>query len=294
VVARRAADRVRRQLYERTVHGVPRSHDDLYVVNRDGSGRVRVASHIGKAGYGEMFAWAPDGRRLAVSVGSVPGRSTRSSLELYVIDLRGRRTRRLTHNHVFDGLPAWRGAQLLYVRQPRIVGADHKPLIAEDVRRLDAGLTRDRLVRRLAVDRHQVRLVTAPDGQTVAVLATTAQLLDVRSGRLTTLAAFDGLLLEGAWSPDSRRFALPNGYTLDVVDVATKHASTSPPTTGDCTQLDWSPDGAWLVCSSLHGEGDERRGTSDLLFTDTTTGARVTPMHEPSPFDGEPSRAPLS
>jgi hypothetical protein len=281
--------------YERTVRGVPRSHEDLYVVNRDGSGRTRVASHLGKAGYGEMFAWAPDGKRLAISVSSAPGRAGRDSLELYLVDLHGHRTRRLTHNHVFDGLPMWRGARLLYVRQPRVVGADHKPAIAEDVRSLDAGLARDRLVRRLPVDRHHVRLVTAPDGHTVAVLAGDgATLLGVRSGRLTALAPLEGLVLEGAWSPDSRRFALPRGYTVDVIDVATKHASTSSPTTGDCTHLDWSPDGRWLVCASVHGEGDERRGTSDLLFTDTTTGARVTPMHEPRPFDVDPSFAPLS
>jgi hypothetical protein len=118
-------------------------------------------------------------------------------------------------------------------------------------------------------------------------------LVDVHNGRVTALARRESQI-RGAWSADSKRFALVHGGDgIDVFDVATRRYARIPPTGSDCADPDWSADG-WVLCWAYHGEEDpERRGTSDLLVTKISTGARVTLSHEPTPSDLDARWAPL-
>ena len=258
---------------ERIVKG---GRHTIYVVDRDGSRRARVARRLGDSPLDIGFAWAPDGRHLAVS-STPPGQTGRRSLELYLVNLRGRRTRRLTRNSVFDGQPAWRGGRLLYLREPPVGRRAGRRDVRDEIRVLERGLAHDRRVA-LLPRWWGGSLIASPDGRRVALPGDRrAYVVDVRTGRLTVLAQSDGDLVGMAWAPDSRRVALlRGGSAIDILDLRGRRELHVPPDNRYCGDPDWSPDGRWLVCRVYYGEENpERRGTGDLLFTNMSNGARA-------------------
>ena len=259
---------------ERIVKG---GRHTIYVVDRDGSRRARVARGLGDSFSDIGFAWAADGRHLAVS-STPPGRTGRRSLELYLVNLRGRRTRRLTRNSVFDGQPAWRGGRLLYLREPPVGRRAGRARVRDEIRVLERGLAHDRRVALLPRS-WGGSLIASPDGRRVALPSDRrAYVVDVRTGRLAVLAQGDGDLDGMAWAPDSRRVALVrSGSAIDILDLRGRRERHVPSHANSCATPDWSPDGRWLVCWVYYGEADpERRGTADLLFTNMASGAQVT------------------
>ena len=69
----------------------------VWVMDANGRSRTRLAPSGGSP------VWSPDGRRIAF----VRGDASTGSSEIYVMNADGRNVRRLTHNRVADGSPAW-------------------------------------------------------------------------------------------------------------------------------------------------------------------------------------------
>ena len=76
------------------------SMSELYVVNADGSGELRLIASRAARG----LAWSPDARKIAF-VGTL-GRG-RHNMEIYVVNTDGSGRRRLTSNTVGDSHPVW-------------------------------------------------------------------------------------------------------------------------------------------------------------------------------------------
>jgi Tol biopolymer transport system component len=258
--------------------GLP-ARQDLYVANADGSHRVRVATRLGYMVWVPPFAWAADGRRLAVTLDPTRRRpqnrdvsSTGARGELFVVNVSGGRPQRLTRSRVFDGFGLWASARrVVYVRSRP--GREFPPTRQRqvEIRAVDTVTGRDRLLRRRPGG--VLALVPSPDGRTAAVLedGVSVSLLDLAGGRETPLIR-RSYLTSVAWSPDAKQIALNGG---SVVDVATKRLVHVARIEQECAQPDWSPGGNWLVCSVGYGEEDERRrGGSDLVLVRAGTRTR--------------------
>ena len=269
-----------------------RQRNELFVMDADGSHRRRIATQLSlplSAAFEVPFAWAPDAKRIAVSIklpapprrGKAPpitgltlerdAAKARARTELYVIDVTTDRRRRVTRNHVFDGYPTWAGSRLVYARwlsNPISTAARRGARPRSEVRAFDSALRHDRRIRRI---RGQVvALSAAPDGRRVAVIGyTDLSLVSVRTGHSTAL-------LEGAngvvWSPDGRLIAAVLGSAARVVDPETGRIRLEA---SECNDPDFSLDGATLICTVGYGEGEEGRGGSDLFLVDPATGQRV-------------------
>jgi len=257
----------------------PRS--DLFVMNADGSDRRRVASRLAASSfYGNPFAWAPDGERIAVSV-QTPGAGspntpserfnatlTGAPSDLRLVDIATRRSRRLTTDRDFDAIPVWAGEDLVYAR---LHGGRR---FRSDVRIIDGGSGRDRLL--LRASGTITGLVAAPEGLRVAVYENGSgpgiSVLDIAGRRRTTLVrrcCAEG----GSWSADGRLLALngPRGPLLDIIDVATQRLRRPRPEQL-CLSQDFSPDAKLLLCTVAYGEEDRRAGGADLVLVDPATG----------------------
>ncbi len=100
-----------------------------------------------------------------------------------------------------------------------------------------------------------VKLAWTIDGQRLLALAPTTVRVYGASGVLTSTVTFarNGLAIDGALSPDGRTLALVLGGTAG--NVVTEDLRARDPThrrvlTGrGLRQLDWSPDGRWLLVS---------------------------------------------
>jgi TolB protein len=81
---------------------------DLYVVGADGKGLRRL---VHTSTNEEWPTWSPDGSRIAFISGEPqwvkPGQRGDAAAELWVVGADGRGLKRLTHNGVRDGAPAW-------------------------------------------------------------------------------------------------------------------------------------------------------------------------------------------
>ena len=167
---------------------------DLYVASADGSGRTHVASDVGYTSRGPAFAWAPDGRRLAVTLDPTRGHlppnrdvsSTGARGDLYVVDATGSHRRRLTRSRSFDGFPAWLGPRsIAFVRMRP--GREFPPTrgTPSELRVLDTVSRRERLLlRRPAAI---LNFVASPDRRSAALVEDGVRVLvvDLHSGEVT-------------------------------------------------------------------------------------------------------------
>ena len=175
------------------------SFRDLYRINADGSGLVRLTDD--PQGNFEP-AVSPDGRWIAFAS------SRDGDAEIYVMRADGGEPRRLTAFHRDDWAPAWSpdGATLAFLSSRE--GADRVFLVdadGTDVRRLDVAAADTSLA--------EADPAWSPDGRRIALVvrdrAGGARLAvaEVGSGAWSYVTGEDERASQPAWSPDGRHLA---------------------------------------------------------------------------------------
>ena len=236
-------------------------HDELYVMNADGTGLRRLTrnTELGDP------AWSPNGRKLVfverVERGGAPCRPAgRCHEEIYVINADGTGLRRLTRNAVFDGNPVWSpdGRRIAFVRDRDRQTANIFVMNADgsDQRRLTPNLRR----------RPWIELAWSPDWKKIAFVASgghrgaadifvmNADGSGLRNATNTVTTSFDF-----AWSPDGRRIAYLEGSLggapLTVVNAdGTGKQRLTGPLMVDLGSPSWSPDGRTLAFTGRGGD----------------------------------------
>ena len=211
--------------------------------------------------------WSPDGRRIAF-VDYPDG----TDGEIFVMDARGRNTRRLTRNRADDSNPTWSpdGSQILFVKAR---GAPGEARIDLYLMRANGAsprrLTRTRLC--------EVDASWSPDGSRIAFThlcggGTPSLYVMNRDGSgVRRLATWGG---SPAWSPDGLQLAFSGASGITVANAdgssARRIAAGSAPT--------WSPDGRELAFVRV--EFTSAGCTVSRIFAVNVEGAnerRVTP-----------------
>jgi Tol biopolymer transport system component len=236
-------------------------HDELYVMNADGTGLRRLTrnTELGDP------AWSPNGRKLVfverVERGGAPCRPAgRCHEEIYVINADGTGLRRLTRNAVFDGNPVWSpdGRRIAFVRDRDRQTANIFVMNADgsDQRRLTPNLRR----------RPWIELAWSPDWKKIAFVASgghrgaadifvmNADGSGLRNATNTVTTSYDF-----AWSPDGRRIAYLEGSLggapLTVVNAdGTGKQQLTGPLMVDLGSPSWSPDGRTLAFTGRGGD----------------------------------------
>lgn len=225
------------------------------LIDQDGE-QTRLTDTFAAA---RSFAWAPDGREIAVVVDrrGVNGTSSNAALEVRSLDMSGKRVR--------DPIPgtevAWTTAGLLVMTEVR--GRAVVQLVPAQ------GPTRTFVERDELVDHPSIAstpwlggawsgLDASRNGAWTSVRITTADgssgylaLLDERGSAVEFLRADD--LSDPAWSPVDPLI----GYTLDARTV-NERAVVHEPANGPLTFQDgrfagWSPDGGWYYVARTTG-----------------------------------------
>ena len=139
------------------------------------------------------------------------------------------------------GLPVWSpdGSKLAYVVGPN----HHVDLIVADADGAHA--------RRIATDLPTFGFAWSPDGGNIAVRTLTdhgarVSLIDVGTGDVQDLPAFDGDWWNLAWSPDGTRFAFAGPAGLWAQDLDGSHRQTLVSDL-HVVNPEWSPDGSVLA-----------------------------------------------
>src|SRR5206468_1029853 len=83
-------------------------NDEIYVMNRDGTGVKRLTNDPGEDAYP---AWSPDGKEIAFQ-------SSRSgNLDIFVMNSDGSNVRNLTNNPAADMAPSWSRDGRIYLQR---------------------------------------------------------------------------------------------------------------------------------------------------------------------------------
>jgi Tol biopolymer transport system component len=278
---------------------------NLYVLNRDGSGRRRLARCKSRSCEIRAYAWSPGGKRLAFLRGSRGGRTNPSNLSLFVVKADGRGMRRLAGcgepkwlscGDFFGSSLSWSpdGSRLVVTRRGSlyVVNADRG-----GYRRLTNCGTSP------CFDMHPV---WAPDGSRIAfargeVQGRSQSIYSVKAdgtdlARLTNLPGYSG---DPVWSPDGSRIAFdawgegqddriytmaPDGSDLTMLTSGGQGSGPGRPS--------WSPTGTHIVYFNTPGspgvfsaevwvmkaDGSERRR---LYLSDCCIGSWARPIWSP-------------
>jgi len=177
---------------------------DLYVMNADGTNRIRITTDpdgTGRmAGWSEQPAWSPDGKRIAF-VGY-----SQNELQIFVMNADGTGIKQITHWEASSASPEWSadGKRILFARD--MVGWENKGIFEIDVDGSN--------VRQLTSGYRDRRPTRSPDGSRIAFVRdfqdSRGMSLFVMGSDATDLKRLaDGLYwgANPAWSPDGNSIA---------------------------------------------------------------------------------------
>lgn len=237
-------------VFERGDRATPDNVADLYLFR--GSTDVRRLTRT--TDWEEYPSWAPDGRRIAFSRGSLlchalscENRPITSSI--WVRSINGRAARRITragYNYI-DRSPVWsrNGQTIMFAR---VFCCDDDPQKDGIYRIAPNGTGQERIgrVRAEALD-------LSPDGSMIAFLPDfgTVRILDVASGEVTrlTITNLGGGKSDVAWSPRGDKLAVTAAAGIYVVRAEGGRARRVVRAFG-ADGVAWSPDGRRLAFSA--------------------------------------------
>jgi Tol biopolymer transport system component len=279
----------------RFVSGARRdSSYELYVMNADGSGKLRLARSplAGNAGPFRP-AWSPDGRKLAFAIqlrgsAGLCDRAGACNEEIFVINADGTGLRRLTWNTVPDGPAAWSpdGRKIAFMSWRDGTGADVFVMNAD-------GSDQRNLTRKpgnevgpgWSPDGRAIVFTAVPPGQPIWVggsRSASGPYRDVYvmnadgSGQRNLTHTREAEEYAAAWAPDGRTiaFAAYDGRSNRIfvinADGSGRHALTHEITE---TFVSWSPDGRKIAffdagISVVNADGSGvRRLARNVSFT---------------------------
>ena len=211
---------------------------DLFVMNPDGSGRIRITK---RPGWDSSPVWSPDGSKLAFTA-RIAG-----NYEVCVIDADGSGFLNLTKSPRDDGSAAWSPDGRTIAFMSRRDGNSEIYVMRPD------GTDQRRLTRHYATD---TAPVWSPDGSKIAYASYRGKdyeirVMDADGTNARNLTRHPALDTSPAWSPDGRAIAFVSDRSgrreIWLVPAGGGRCRMLGPCPGPVYEPCWSPDGKALA-----------------------------------------------